>query len=470
MKELQWFTPIPEPRVASAPLAIWSVVVGTASGGLLFTRGHRLFATLVWATALLLTLGLNSPTFRTPILRVAHWLGAVAGRITTLAVLWPFYVLVFGAVRLTLAAARVDLLGLRLHPEWPSYWRPAAPEQKRAKFYQRLFTVEPSRQESHSLAWVIGILAFVMVLAGSSELILRAMGFGNPIVYQVDPRVGYYPAPNQDVHRYGGEIHINTFGMRSRDVTAAKPAGTFRILMLGDSTLYGGSYIDQSQIYSTRLEGLLDQNLSVLPNSPRQVEVLSMGVNAWGPQHELAYLKEFGLFEADLVMVMGPPGDAYRERYGIAQLPFYADGHRPQFAWQEFWDHMMWEHNLRKKGTILRSKASQQAGEVLADGVAAWLEMASLAQAQGARVDFEFLPNEEEVRKGRASESSQRVLDALLPELIRERVPNAFPVQLFQSNGRAAKLYHDGVHLNQSGHKTYALYLRDRVLRLASAQ
>ena len=146
-----------------------------------------------------------------------------------------------------------------LHTEWPSYWQPAAPERKRAKYYQRLFTVEPARQESHSLAWTIGILAFVLLLAGSSELILRAMGFGNPIVYRVDPRVGYYPAPNQDVHRYGGRIHINAFGMRSRDVTAAKPAGTFRILMLGDSTLYGGSYIDQSQMYATRLEALLNQ-------------------------------------------------------------------------------------------------------------------------------------------------------------------------------------------------------------------
>ena len=133
------------------------------------------------------------------------------------------------------------------------------------------------------------------------------MGFGNPIVYRVDPRVGYYPAPDQDVHRYGGEIHINAFGMRSRDVTAEKPADTFRILMLGDSTLYGGSYIDQSQTLCQPLGRLLNQKLSVLPNSPRQVEVLCMGVNGWGPQHELAYVKEFGLFQADLVMVMGPP-------------------------------------------------------------------------------------------------------------------------------------------------------------------
>ena len=330
MKDLQWFPPIPEPRAAAAPPVIWSIVVGAAFGLLLLARGHRILAIVVWATALLLALGLNSPALRRPILRAARL--ARRGRRARHDAGPALAVLRFGFWRdpfgpdgwqgLTCWGCDCTAIGRRIG-------NPAAPERKRAEYYERLFTVEPARQESHFLAWAIGILAFVLVLAGSSELILRSMGFGNPIVYRVDPRVGYYPAPNQDVHRYGGEIHINAFGMRSRNVTAEKPAGTFRILMLGDSTLYGGSYIDQSQTYATRLEGLLNQKPSLLPNSPRQVEVLCMGVNGWGPQHELAYVKEFGLFHADLVMVMGPPADAYRPRYGIEQFPFFAEGHRP---------------------------------------------------------------------------------------------------------------------------------------------
>jgi hypothetical protein len=469
MKDLQWFPPIPEPRAASAPPVIWSVVVGAAMGLVLLTRGHRIMAIVVWAAALLLALGLNSPSLRKPILRAAHWLGAVAGRVTSLAVLWPFYVLVFGAIRLVLSVSRVDLLGLRLHSEQPSYWQPAAPERKRAAYYERLFTVEPARQESHFFAGMVGILSFVLILAGSSELILRSMGFGNPIVYRVDPQVGYYPAPHQDVHRYGGEIHINAFGMRSRDITADKPAGTFRILMLGDSTLYGGSYLDQSQIYATRLEELLNEEPSKLANSPRRVEVLCMGVNGWGPQHELAYAKEFGLFHADLVMVMGPPNDAYRPLHGMEQMPFYVEGHRPQFAWQEFWEHLLWQYDLRRPGAGQSLKVRPREGEVVAEGVAAWLGIATLAQAQGARTDFEMLPNQEEARRGHSGESTQRVLDALLPELARGRVPEAYPLAFFRSNLGVSKLFHDGVHLDTFGHKLYALYLRDRVWQLASA-
>ena len=470
MKDLQWFPPIPEQRASFAPPVIGSLIVAAAFGGLLLARGHRPMAIVVWVAAILLALGLTSPPLRKQIFRAVHWFGAGTGYIATWAVLWPFYVVVFGSVRLALIVARIDLLGLRLQGEQPSYWQPAAPERKRAKYYQRLFTLESARKESHLLTGAIGILVFVLIFAGSSELILHLMGFGNPIVYRIDPLVGYYPAPHQDVHRYGGNIHINGFGMRSRDVTAEKPTGTFRILMLGDSTLYGGSYLDQSEIYSARLEKLLDQNASALPNSPRQVEVLGMGVNAWGPQHELAYVKEFGLFHADLVMVMGPPADAYRPLYGIEQLPFFAEGHRPALAWQEFWEHVRWEYKQRFTAIDLTVYGGTQPQDVLARGVHAWDEIAWMARKQSTLVDFEFLPNEDEARQGRASESTQSILDALHTTLAKLGAFEAYPVTLIRSHLAFAKVYHDGAHLDKSGHRIYALYLRDRVLQLASAK
>jgi hypothetical protein len=256
--------------------------------------------------------------------------------------------------------------------------------------------------------------------------------------------------------------------MRSPNVSAAKPEGAFRILMLGDSTLYGGSYIDQAELYASRLEDLLNQNPGVLPNSPKRVEVLCMGVNGWGPQHELAYVQKFGVFDADLAMVMGPPNDAYRPRYGLEPLPFYAEGRRPRWAWQEFWDRLMWEHRLRSSGAVERAEASEASSEFVDAGVTAWLGIVSLAQKQGAGVDFELLPNEEEAREGRPADSTQRVLNALLPKLMQARVPNAYPLALFRRNLGAPKLFHDGAHLGKVGHKIYAEYLRDRVLQLVN--
>jgi hypothetical protein len=240
--------------------------------------------------------------------------------------------------------------------------------------------------------------------------------------------------------------------------------------MLGDSTLYGGSYLDQTQIYTSRLQVHLNHESGLLPGRPQKVEVLCLGVNGWGPQHELAYAKEFGLFHADLIMVMGPPNDAYRSRYGIENMPFFAEGHRPRFAWEEFSQHLFWEYNQRLTGANESFESGPQARDVLADGVAAWLEIAVIAREQSVPVDFEFLPNEDEARKGEAAESTQRVLDALLPELARRMIPEAYPLSLMRSNLGTAKLYHDGAHLDSFGHRIYALYLRDRVLQLARSK
>jgi hypothetical protein len=106
------------------PPVIGSLIVAAALGGLLLVRGQRLLAIVVWTIAFLLALALISPTLRRQIFRAAHWLGAGAGHIATLALLWPFYVLVFGTIRLALSVARVDLLGLRLRREQESYWQP----------------------------------------------------------------------------------------------------------------------------------------------------------------------------------------------------------------------------------------------------------------------------------------------------------------------------------------------------------
>jgi hypothetical protein len=467
MKDLQWFPPIPEPPEASARSALGPVVVAAICGLLFLWRGHLALAIIVWAIALLLALAFLSPPLRTRTFLAMRWLADGAGRIVTVCALWPFYVVVFGAIHLMLAVARVDLLGLRLDGDKPSYWQPAAPEWKRAKYYGRLFALEPPRPESHLLAGVIAVLALLFVLGVSSELILRSMGFGNPILYRVDPRIGYYPTPNQDVRRYGGRIHINAFGMRSRDIGAVKPPGTFRIFLLGDSTLYGGSYIDQSQIYATRLENLLNQEPEVLPGAPQRVEVLCMGVNGWGPQHELAYVKEFGLFHADLVMVMGPPADAYRPLYGIEQLPFFVEGNKPRLAWEEFLAHLSWEYHLRLTGGESFDDPAHTP-EVIEDNIAAWLAAASLARAQGARVDFELLPNEDEAREGHATEATQRVLSALIPELEKREIPFSYPIALFRPQLRVPKVYHDGAHLDSYGHTLYALYLRQRIRRVVA--
>ena len=84
------------------------------------------------------------------------------------------------------------------------------------------------------------------------ELSLRYFGFGDPIIYH-SLQNNYYPKSNQNNTRYkGAKIKINQLGMRTNsdwtDLSNKK-----KIIFFGDSVTYGGSYIDNKDLFSQRV-------------------------------------------------------------------------------------------------------------------------------------------------------------------------------------------------------------------------
>gem|GEM_PF-1498584 len=97
----------------------------------------------------------------------------------------------------------------------------------------------------------------------------------------------------------GVPVRINSLGFRGREYTREKPAGTTRILILGDSFAFGaGAPVDV--IFPTRLETRLNsEQLFGL------VEILNLGVSDYNTDDELAWLQEFGLgLTPDLVILV----------------------------------------------------------------------------------------------------------------------------------------------------------------------
>ncbi len=130
------------------------------------------------------------------------------------------------------------------------------------------------------------------------ELYARiGLGLGTPPLYVSDPDIEYMFAPDQDVMRFGNRQRFNPYGMRSEDIPPAKPDGEFRVLAIGDSVLNGGSLTDQSELATS----LLTQD---------GIRVLNASAGSWGPQNMRAYLDRFGLFDADLVVVVLSSHDA----------------------------------------------------------------------------------------------------------------------------------------------------------------
>ena len=93
---------------------------------------------------------------------------------------------------------------------------------------------------------------------------------------------------------YIAPMRTNSRGLRDRERDYAKPEGVFRILILGDS------FMQASQVpYEASLPALLEEALG-----HGGVEVINMGVQAYGTAQELIYMQEEGLkYAPDLALL-----------------------------------------------------------------------------------------------------------------------------------------------------------------------
>lgn len=96
---------------------------------------------------------------------------------------------------------------------------------------------------------------------------------------------------------FGRVVRTNAWGMRDRPHALEKPAGTFRILVLGDS------FMEALQVdFEDSLPALLERELA--ERGHRQVEVINASTSDWGTDDEVAYLARYGrAFQPDLVLV-----------------------------------------------------------------------------------------------------------------------------------------------------------------------
>lgn len=158
---------------------------------------------------------------------------------------------------------------------------------------------------------IVVILAVVGGLAIFLEIGLRVIfGFGHPLIYLADPEIGYLLAPSQKTRRFGKRIEINQYSMRSPNLEATPSPSTLRVMLLGDSIVNGGWWTDQSDTISE----MMRQQLSQTQVGTSEIEVLNVSANSWGPPNQLAYLRRFGLFKADTVVLVINTDDLFTKQ------------------------------------------------------------------------------------------------------------------------------------------------------------
>jgi hypothetical protein len=147
------------------------------------------------------------------------------------------------------------------------------------------------------------IIVFIgaLVLEGGTRLFLSP-NKGDTVpreIGQFDKMLGWSlkPLSRGISSRTGNEVEyrINSKGLRDDETSYEKSEGIFRIVLLGDSNAFGfGVPIEKH--FSTLLEGYF-----------KNVEVINMGVNGFGVDQELIYLRSEGFrYQPDLVLAYVP--------------------------------------------------------------------------------------------------------------------------------------------------------------------
>ena len=118
--------------------------------------------------------------------------------------------------------------------------------------------------------------------------------------YLGDPHAGYRlrPTPIEDVVDPDSD-HINQLGFRDREHAIEKPDGTYRILGIGDSFVYGNVPLEDNFLR------VAEDGISAgVTGDSLAAEMILMGLGGYAPDNEVGVLRSVGLdLDPDLVVL-----------------------------------------------------------------------------------------------------------------------------------------------------------------------
>jgi lysophospholipase L1-like esterase len=187
----------------------------------------------------------------------------------------------------------------------------------------------------------IGLLAFgLLVGLAAIEMTLRLLGPHLPLVHSLTsiatfqtyhPIYGFFHRPGAagwiETPEYTSYVSFNARGLREREIDPAKPAGMYRVLVLGDSFVEGAQ-VPAEDTVTRRLESILSARM---PDRP--VQVINAGNAGFGTAQELLFLEHEGVaYSPDLVVLVyfidnDLPDNGYRvardRKLDTSRRPFF---------------------------------------------------------------------------------------------------------------------------------------------------
>lgn len=308
---------------------------------------------------------------------------------------------------------------------------------------------------------VVGSLVLIMVVA--TELYLRNLGLGDPILYYTNSSYGYAPVPNQRRQRFNGSwVSIDSYGLRGVEDWGADADS--HILFIGDSVTWSGTSWDDSEIFPSLVCDELERERGgnfVCGNA---------GVNVYGVDNMTARIRSKKFDNEDVIVVVILPLDTIRGLTNFGALPYFA--RKPPEPFPAIWETAAffmtrWERRMRGKRRLRYVHdltVTEEDLEVASRSLANLFAALEVEGQKGKAILLAYTPAswEIEIGKNRLSTHVKRLMAASgfafvdLTDVVREHYSDGFYWE------------RDEIHLDVAGHRQYGVAIAREVSKLLS--
>ncbi len=298
---------------------------------------------------------------------------------------------------------------------------------------------------------IITSLFFILFLAEMAAGHL--FGLGKTVIYDAHPVYGYRPVSNQIVARHPSQIvKINNIGLRA-NVDWDPNDFQHKVLFLGDSVTYGGSYISNEQLFS---------HLAV-KDFP-EYSSGNAGVNGWGVNNVHALVKEMDFLPAQIYVSMFPEGDFYRGHNRIGGQPLWT--RKPHFALEELFQYFVYQIHLKKTPVINYAALDENQRNKIVNVAVKNLKSLDGFLKENHRDHLIYITPSRSQMLGIAP------IDQTIKSLFEKNHVDV--IYLLDKMDKMPKeeiqaLYHDEIHLSEKGHQLWAKLIAEDLQEIIQA-
>jgi hypothetical protein len=300
--------------------------------------------------------------------------------------------------------------------------------------------------------YIIILLIIIIFSIFFLEFLLRIYGLGDPIIYKTNLSYRYAPSPNQSVIRLNkSKITINDKSLRATQQWDSKNLN--KILFFGDSVTYGGSYIDDKEIFSE----IVCNNLNNV-NKKKEYLCGNAGVNAYGVDNIKNRILYGEIQDAEWIVVTLIEADGLRSLQDVMSIPAFLDKPRILPAIQEIILHLTWKVNIFLRSGYSYNNLSQtnkatDSINIFQDSFRDLNNTIINESIKGKKILVVFHPYKENILSGIESKEYK-----LMKKIFKEEKSKIIFLDMFPviKSSYSTKLYYDSAHLDKKGHFLFA--------------